>query len=150
MKNDFVQLASAVIALVSAGALETALPQPFGVGFPVLMTAVLFFSARRPAPVALWFALAAGGFEDSLSSLPAMTSVGFFACLAAVVRRANLSLPYAALAYPLYLVWLWAWSADPVASLGLRVLVALPVGVAAAAAAYPLLSCLERKAALDG
>lgn len=149
MKSDFIQYVAALVALVLAGACEELLPKPFGVGFPVLLACVQFGACRRPAAVALAFALAAGAFEDALSSLPAMASVGYFAAVTALARWARLPVGCSALTYPGYQLWLWVWTGGAFAEAWMRALVALPLGLVTAFAAWPFLRLLERKAALD-
>ena len=149
MKAEFVQIALALMALVFGGAAEELLPKVAGVGFPVLMSATVFFAMRRSSLPMVLFAIAAGGMEDALCSLPLMTSVSFFLALAALARWS--SFPHGALvmAYPLYQLWLWIWTGGANGGLYGRALVALPFGLATALATWAALSWTERRAAVD-
>jgi hypothetical protein len=147
--SDFVQFALAVIALVCGAAAEELLPKFFGVGMPALLMASQFFAARRGALAMAAFAIAAGAAEDSISMLPAMTSVSYFLALAALSRFSGHSREIAFLAYPGYQIWLYLWVSDIKGGIFLRLLVSLPVGFAAALAVWAALSWLEMRAAGD-
>ena len=90
MLNKRIQLVIAVLALVFAAAGEELLPPCLGVGFPLLLAAAVAMARRRPSVTAVFFAVAAGAFEDALSSLPPLTSVGFF-LFAAIAARSGLT-----------------------------------------------------------
>jgi len=130
-------------------AAEEMLPKPFGVGFPVLLAAVQFFASRRPLPAALIFAAAAGAVEDALSSLPAMTSVGYFSATALLVRRTGFPRLAIAMTYPAYQLWLRLWVPGIGGGVFHRTLVALPLGVATAVAVAWLLFAAQKKGAID-
>ena len=91
MKKDFVHLVYMLIVLVVAGAMEELVPKIFNVGLPVLLSAAAYSALRRTPVEALLFALAAGGMEDSLSSLPFATSIGFFVAQFALLRKVYVS-----------------------------------------------------------
>ncbi len=149
VKAEFIQITLALMVLVFGGAAEELLPKVAGVGFPVLMSATVFFAMRRSSLPMVLFAIAAGGMEDALCSLPLMTSVSFFLALAALARWS--SFPHGALvmAYPLYQLWLWIWTGGANGGLYGRALVALPFGLATALATWAVLSWAERRAAVD-
>lgn len=149
MKTEIVQIAAAALVLVFGGAAEELLPKVLGVGFPVLLAATLLVAARRPAPPALLFAVAAGAMEDALCGLPAATSVGFFTLAAVAGRVPVLRLPALVLAYPLFQAWLWLWLPALNGSVFNRLLLALPLGALTAGGTLLALAWLERKAVLD-
>ena len=78
MGNSLLQFVFALGVLCLGGAAEDMLPKVAGVGFPVLLSAVLVMATRRPIVPAVLFAVAAGACEDALSSLPLMTSPSTF------------------------------------------------------------------------
>ena len=127
---------------------EELLPKLLGVGFPVLLASVQVVAVRRPIAAAMLFAIAAGGAEDALSSLPPMTSVSFFLLAMAFARRTGLPCAAALLTYPAYQVWLSAWTGGVGGGVFGRILMALPVGAATAFAAGWVLRTAERRAAL--
>jgi len=149
VKSDFLQFAYYVLALVLGGAFEELLPKGFGVGVPVLMALSASVAVRKPVVVLVLVALAAGAFEDALSSLPRMTSPCFFLAVAVLVWRTRLARTVFVLAYPLYQVWLKLVVPELAGALGLRVLVALPMAVLMAFTAVPAFAWLEGKAAVD-
>lgn len=149
MASDFVQFALAVIALVAGAALEELAPKTLGVGFPFLLMASQFFAARRGALAMAAFAIAAGAAEDSVSMLPAMTSVSYFLALAVLTRFAGHPREIALLGYPGYQLWLHLWVSDIKGGIFSRLLVSLPTGFATAFAVWAALSWMERKAAAD-
>ena len=96
------------------------------------------------------FAVAAGAAEDALSGLPYALSVSYFAAVAGLMRGFKLSVGFAVPAYCLYQVWLWIWLGQSlVGGVFLRMLMALPVGVAVLAATHAALYWIDRKAAVD-
>ncbi len=154
MKSDLVHLAFAFLVLVVGGALEELLPKVYGVGAPILMMATLFIASRRPLPVALLFAVAAGAMEDALTSrTPGLGgSLALFFVLAYAARTAR-TLPVW-LALPLYPCCQLLFFADRFfdgrgGETCLRFLAAIPVGAATAAVTWAALLALERRAALD-
>lgn len=149
MSNSLLHLLLSVVTLVIGGALEELFPKVAGVGFPVLLAAVQFAAVRRPVLVAALFALAAGAVEDSLSSLPVMTSASYF--LAVSLLTHVLDFPRAAilLTYPCYQLWLWLWMPMLRGNVFHRVLVAAPIGLLAVLAVAAALVWVERRAAVD-
>lgn len=149
MLNKRIQLAIAVLVLVFAAAGEELLPPAFGVGVPLLLAGTVATARRRPVTTAVFFAVAAGAFEDAISSLPPLTSVGFF-LFAALAAGSRLTPATALLAaYPLYQLWLCVWIADTGGGVFLRTLAALPVGAATFVAVGALLFLVDRKAGVD-
>ncbi len=150
MKKDIVHLVYAVLALVLSCAVEELCPRVLGVGVPVLLSAAAYCALRRSPVVGLLFALAAGAAEDSLSSLPLASSVSFFVLACAVLRGFKLPLAFAALAYPLYQLWIWAWLGSAMQGrLILRILAAFPVGAATLVLVCGALHWLDGKAAVN-
>ena len=149
MGNDLAQLTLSVLVLVLGAGLEELLPKFFGVGFPVLLCAVMVFASRRPASRAVLFAIAAGAVEDSISSLPAMTSVSYFVIVASLARWSGLPRGMAAFAFCGYQAWLCAWAGGMHGGIFARMLVTLPVGLLMAVATDAVLTWAERKAAID-
>ena len=132
---------------LGAGA-EELLPKMLGVGFPVLLVLSQIIAVRRQLVAAVLFAVAAGAVEDSLCSLPYMTSISFFLLAALLVRRAEIPLAASVFTYPAYQIWLSAWTVGLGGGVFVRILLALPVGVVTAIAAGWLLQAAERRAAL--
>lgn len=147
MRNDALQLVLFVLVLVLGAGCEELLPRFWGVGFPVLLSAVAFFSVRGRLTAALLFAIAAGAVEDSISALPPMTSVTYFLLVAAVMRQSEILRPVGCLAWPGYQLWLAVWSGG--LNVYTRILVAIPIGLLTAFAVAGILSGTMRKAALD-
>jgi len=143
------QLVLYAVALVVGGAVEELLPKCFGVGFPVLLAFAVSVAARKSAVALVLVALAAGAFEDALSSLPTMASPCFFLAVAAAVWRTRFAKSALILSYPLYQVWLKLVVPGLDDSLVLRFLMAVPVAALMAFSAVPLFAWLERKAAVD-
>lgn len=141
-------MASVLTVLVLGMGIEEALPKVMGVGFPILLVAAQFMAVRRPLPVAVVFALAAGACEDSVSALPTMPSVSYFLSVAILARTADLPRAMTLLAYPLYQVWLEAWTGGAGGGVFARILVSLPVGGVTALAVAAALDWVERKAAI--
>ena len=150
MRNSFLQLVFGALVLMLGSAAEELLPKVLGVGFPVLLVAVQFCAVRRSLPVALIFAVAAGAAEDALSSLPAMTSVSYFAGTALLMRWADLPRVATLLTYPAYQLWLRLWVPGLGGGVFNRTLAALPAGVVTAFAVVWALAAAERKGAIDG
>ena len=150
MKKDIVQLVIAFFTLVFGGAAEALAPKTLGVGLPVLLSAAVYFARRRTPLVGMLFAVAAGAAEDALSGLPYALSVSYFAAVAGLMRGFKLPVGFAVPAYCLYQVWLWIWLGQSlVGGVFLRMLMALPVGVAVLAATHAALYWIDRKAAVD-
>ena len=149
MKNSLTLTVLAAVAVVLGCAVEEMLPKIAGVGFPVLLSSVLASSPRRDWFSLAVFAVAAGGAEDAISSLPVMASPMYFLAAALLMRRWELPVGAIAVVYPLYQVWLALWPSGAEGPLSLRILVALPVGVVSAWAVGRICLWLERKAAVD-
>ena len=124
------------------------MPKFLGVGFPVLLVTSQIVAVRRPLVVAMLFAAAAGGMEDSLSSLPYMTSISFFLLAAMLARRADMPLVASVFTYPAYQIWLSAWTGGLGGGVFGRILLALPIGIVTAIATGWLFRLAERRAAL--
>lgn len=147
------------IVLVLGGALEMMLPKLVGVGVPVLLGWTIWVGGDERAGAggvggAVVLAVAAGAFEDALSSLPFLTSVSFFVVAVLVARRiSTLQLPFPFglvlfLACPLYEAWVWLL-ATPVASGGWCLVLGAACLMSLAAAAFvAVFAWCERKAAL--
>ena len=148
MKSDVVQLVFCLLVLALGGAVEDLMPKVLGVGFPVLLMSALFLAPRRPALVSALFALAAGGCEDSLSSLPFATSASFFSLAAVSVRSSRMSYVAMAVAYPAYQTWLWLWRPGIEGSVFSHVAASVPVGILTAAVVSAVLYMSERGAAI--
>jgi len=149
MKSDLARIVYG-IALISVGcALEELMPKFLGVGFPLLLAAVLSVSSRRGVFESVAFAVAAGAAEDAISSLPVATSASFFtiAALFANSTRSPTALP--ALAFPLYQMWLWMWLPQVGAGVFARTVVAAPLGCLAFVAVSALMRFAERRASID-
>jgi hypothetical protein len=149
VKNNFTLMVLALLAIVFGCAAEEMLPKIIGVGFPVLMSAVIVSSPRRDWFSIVVFAIAAGGAEDAISSLPMMTSPVYFLAIAFLRRRWDLSSGLCALFYPIYQIWLIIWPSGAEGPHFLKVLTALPVGVATIWAMEHFAKWIERKAAVN-
>ncbi len=149
VKTDAVHLVFAILVLVFGGALEELLPKFLGVGFPILLMSVLFLSPRRTTLVAVLFAMAAGGVEDAISSLPLATSVSFFVVLAILIRSFHFSYAAMLVMHPVYQIWLWLWRPGSEGGIFGRFLVSLLTGPLTAVFVVLVLAWLERRAALD-
>lgn len=149
MRNSLLHLVFSIMLLVVGAAVEDLSPKFCGVGLPVLLVAVQVMAARRTALAMALFAVAAGAVEDSISSLPAMTSASYFLVVAVLVRWSGLPRGTIVLTYPFYQLWLKLWVSGLAGNIFHRVLVALPVGLVAAFAVGAVLIGLERGAALD-
>lgn len=134
--------------LVLCGAAEEMLPSFLGVGFPMLLAATLFLSTVSGAPQAIVFAVAAGGFEDSLSHLPLLASASFFLVAMLLVRRTGHPVVATLVAYPAYQAWLAVWMPILGGSVFWRMLLAVPAGFVAAGAVAAVVLIAIRKAAL--
>lgn len=149
MANEIAQLTLSLLVLVLGAGIEELAPKFLGVGFPVLLCAVIFFASRRSVSRAVVFAIAAGAVEDAISGLPAMTSVSFFLIVALLARWSGFPRFMAGFAFCGYQMWLWAWVGGLHGGVFARMLVSLPVGAATAAAAGAVLAWAAGKAAVD-
>lgn len=149
MGNSILHLVYCVLLLVLGGAAEDLLPRVLGVGFPVLLAAALHVARCGTAFGSAAFAVAAGAFEDALGGLPPAASASYFLAAAWTVRRVGFPRTAAALAYPCYFVWLWAWTGAVGGEVFVRLLASVPVGLATAAAVGFACAAAERGAALD-
>ena len=149
MKKDLAQIVFALMVLVFGGALEDILPKFIGVGFPFLLMSAIFIAPRRGVVSAVLFAIAAGGCEDSLSSLPFAASVCFFTIAALAARTVHVSFVVMAVAYPLYQTWLWLWRGAGDGGVFGRFAAAVPLGLVTAVAVSAALFWLERLAAIQ-
>lgn len=154
MRNDFLQFVFYLIALVFGGALEEFLPKALGAGAPVLLALAFSVASGKSLTATVLFALAAGAFEDALSSLPLMTSPCVFLAVAVLTWRTRALLPVVLrpaillVCYPVYLLWLMLIVPDVRFSLG-GILLAMPVAALTAFVVDCGLAWLERKAAVD-
>ena len=149
MKNNAVRLVLAVVTLVLGAAGEELLPKTLGVGFPLLLCAVVYFAVRFPTSFAILVALGAGASEDAVSGLPFFTSVSYFLLVAAAARLTQLPYLIAPVAFPLYQVWLCLWTLTLSGSIFTRILLSFPVGILTMAGVAAVLGHVERKAAVD-
>ena len=147
MKNNIVQFAFIVLALVIGGALEDMLPTVGSLGAPVLLSLAVFFAAETRAPVWIMAAVAAGAFEEAVCAMPPGSAMVFFAAIAVAVRFFREPALWIAAAYPSFQIWL-ALVSDGAGALA-RVLLSVPVGAACMAAAFVVLPRLWRKAGAD-
>ena len=148
MRNNFLVLAFSLVVLCLGASAEELLPKLLGVGFPFLLASVQVVAVRGSLAAVMMFAVAAGGIEDALSSLPPMTSVSFFLIAMAFARRSDLPLAASLLTYPAYQVWLSAWTGGLGGGVFGRILVSLPVGMVTAIAVWWVIRIAERRAAL--
>jgi hypothetical protein len=147
--NDLSQFILSILTLVIGAGMEELLPKYFGVGAPILLCAVMVFASRRSASRAALFAIAAGAVEDSISSLPAMTSVSYFLIVASLAHWSKLPRCMAIFAFSGYQAWLYAWVGGLQGGVFGRMLFSLPVGLITVVAADWVLLWAERKAAID-
>ena len=147
MRNDVLQMVFALPVLVLGAGCEELLPKFFGVGFPVLLTAVQFLAVRTGLAVAALLAVAAGALEDAVSALTPMTSVSYFLIVAAVVRWSGLPRGITAFTYAGYQLWLAVWLGG--VNVFTRILLAFPLGLATAFAVAGFLAWAIRKGAID-
>lgn len=149
MKNSPVQIVLALIALTCGCAAEELLPKAMGVGFPVLLCLVQSAAVRREPLMAFLFAIAAGAAEDSISSLPMMTSVSYFLLVAALARWSEMPRSSIVPTYLIYQLWLCTWVPNLQGGIFARMLLALPIGLLTAFVVHGLVLWMERKAAID-
>lgn len=149
MKNSPLHFLLAFVVLTAGCALEELLPKPCGIGFPVLLAAVLGMGVRRSLGGAMLFAVAAGAAEDALSGLPMLASGSYFLAAAALAHGMKMRSNMMLLLYPLYQFWLALWLFDVQDNVFVRVLLAAPVGWMTAFAVEIAYTWIERKAALN-
>lgn len=148
MKTNIVQFAFISLAIVLGSAVEDMLPPVGSVGVPLLLALAVFFATVTRTPVWVLAAVAAGAFEEALSSQVPVASIVFFVAIAGAVRFLRMPFAWAAVAYPAYQIWLALVSPDGAGAFG-RVLMAIPVGAVVLAVAFAVLSWLWRKAGAD-
>ena len=136
-----------LLALVLGAGCEELLPKFFGVGFPILLTVVVFLSARFGLLMTVFLAMAAGALEDAVSSLTPMTSISFFLIVSVLVRRFGLPHLAAALVFPCYQLWLSVWMGG--LNVFTRILVAIPIGSLTALIVSAVFTHAIGKAAID-
>jgi len=149
VRNSPLRFVFSLLALVIGAAAEECLPKLLSVGFPVLLVEAQLMASRGPLVAAAAFAMAAGALEESISSLPAMTSVSYFLAVAVLARRAELPRAAVVLSYPAYQLWLRLWVSGAGGNVFQRLLVSLPIGVATALAVGAILLWTERKAGIN-
>ena len=149
MRSSVAQFAFALLTLFLGASAEEMLPKFLGVGFPMLLVAVQFFAFRRSLLVAVLFAVAAGGIEDAISSLPAMTSISYFLVVVALSRLSGMPTTTTLLTYPMYQIWLLLWVSSLGGGIFNRILLALPMGMVTAIVVVVAMGWTERKAAID-
>lgn len=149
MKNDAVKIVFALVTLVSGAALEEILPKAAGVGFPVLLSAVIYMAVNRNVFEVLAFAVCAGFAEEAISALPPGTSVGYFAAAAFFSRFVNSKWTAAVLAYPICQLWLWLWIPTLGHDILLRVFTAAPLGIATMSAVFCVMRSVEKAGAVN-
>lgn len=147
MKSDIVKFLFLLTVLVFACAAEMCLPEFGGVGFPVLLTVTIL--ASRGSGKISWIltAVAAGAFEDAVSSLPFASSISFFLLTAFGVRVAGAPVAVTVLAYPFF--QLWAGVLSPGGNSFGRFAVAFPMAALTLAVVTPLFGFFRRKVGLD-
>ena len=148
MRDSFVHLAFALLALVVCGAAEELLPKFSGVGIPLLLAVSQLVAARWHTAEAVLFALAAGALEDSLSTLPMMTSASFFLLVSLPVRWTGFPAVATIVSYPVYHLWLAIWAPLSDGETWWRALVAVPVACVSAYAMSAVFEWAQRKAAV--
>lgn len=149
VSSSLIRFVFALLTFVLGAAAEELLPKALGVGFPILLAATVFFAPRKHLALPVLFALAAGGAEDALSSLPYLTSASYFLLAAAVIHLTGLPYVLAPFVYPVYQLWLCLWAPDLSGSVFTRFLLAFPIGLLTLAAVASALNHLSRKAAID-
>lgn len=130
MKDNAVKFIIALLVLCLGSAAEEMLPKFWSVGFPILLSALPVFASRPPIILTILFSLMAGMMEDSLGSLPLLTSPSFFLLWVILVRRISIPFLSAVFAFPLYQIWLCLWVAGLKGSVFSRLLISLPLGMA--------------------
>lgn len=131
MKDEVVQFLFILVAIVIAAAAEELLPSFFGVGFPLLLSAVMVLASRVNVLPGVMAAVAAGAFEDALSSLPPMTSICFFTIAALVSRKAYFPRSFLLAVFPAYAVWVGMCGMNSIGDTFVSLLLSLPFGAMA-------------------
>ena len=149
MRTELARLVFSAMVLVFGAAVEESLPKVLGVGFPVLLSSVLFMAVRGDRMPSIAFAIAAGAMEDALSALPPMTSVSFFLAAALLSRGLPFPRELAVLVNPVYQVWLALWVGSIGSGVFGRVLLSLPIGWATVFAVRAALGWVAGKAAVN-
>lgn len=128
MKDNAAKFILALLVLCLGAAAEEMLPKFWSVGFPVLLSALPIFALRPPVILTILFSLMAGTIEDSLGSLPLLTSSSFFLLWVILIRYIRIPFLSAIFAFPLYQIWLCVWVTGLNGNLFSRFLVAFPLG----------------------
>lgn len=149
VKSEITKLVFSILALFCGAALEQLCPKTSGVGFPVLLAIAQFESRDSAALPAMLFAVAAGGVEDAISSLPIMTSASYFLLVAVMTRWAGLPRALLLLTYPGYQVWLRIWVGSSFENIYNRLLVALPMGIVTGFVVWGAFMWLKERSAID-
>lgn len=128
VKDNAAKFVLALLVLCLGAAAEEILPKFWNVGFPVLLSVLPVLAPRPPAILTILFSLMAGTIEDSLGSLPLLTSSSFFLLWVILIRRVRIPFLSVVFAFPLYQIWLCAWVSGLNGSVFSRLLVAFPLG----------------------
>lgn len=128
VKDNAVKFILALLVLCLGAAVEEMLPKFLNVGIPILLSVLPVVALRPPVILAILFSLMAGTVEDSLGSLPLLTSSSFFMLWVILIRRMRIPLLSAVFAFPFYQVWLCIWVTGLNGSVFSRFLMALPLG----------------------
>lgn len=147
--RDVVQIALAVLVIVTGASAEELLPKFLGVGFPVLLAAVPVLAVRFGRVEGMAFAVAAGAMEEALSFVPPMAVVSFFLAVAVLARCRLLPGVLTALAYPVYQAWLSIWLVGIGGGVFQRMFLSLPIGLLTMFAVGQAVEWLCRKAAVN-
>ena len=138
----------AMFAIVISAAAEELLPSFLVVGMPMLLVLAMLMSTRLDVLPGVMVAAGAGAFEDALSSLPPLTSVSFFVVAALLSRKEYFPRAFLILVFPLFEFWAGLCMIGPMGDVFVRVLVSLPLGLAAVAVQYQVLTRVGRRAGL--
>lgn len=149
MKDEVVQFVFILVAIVIAAAAEELLPSFFGIGFPVLLSVVMLIASRVNVLPGVMSAVAAGAFEDALSSLPPMSSICFFTIAALVSRKAYFPRPFLLAVFPAYAVWTSMCKAGPIGDALVSLMLSLPLGAVAFVIVLLVLTWAGGKAGFD-
>jgi hypothetical protein len=149
MKSDAVKIVFALVTLTFGAALEEFLPKPVGIGFPLILSSVIYLSVKFNVFAALAFAVCAGLVEENISALPPATCVGFFTAAAFFSRFINSKWMTAILAYPVCQLWLWLWIPTLGHDVLLRIFAAVPVGVLTMAVVFFVMRFVEKAGAVN-
>ena len=122
MKDEVVQFVFILVAIVIAAAAEELLPSFFGIGFPVLLSVVMIIASRVNVLPGVMSAVAAGAFEDALSSLAV---------------------------FPAYAVWTSMCKAGPIGDALVSLMLSLPLGAVAFVIVLLVLTWAGGKAGFD-